>query len=157
MTAAIKKRPLAGSATGRVWEIADEMFRRSGALPSGRAVVDAYLFEDPSRNEGTGFTQYSHWKKAHLAQLRRGPRAATQGAGLRLGPDGQITLPPDILAALDAGPGARLVARVVSGEVRLVPAQAAIARARALVRAFDSGTGSPVDELIAERRSEAEQ
>jgi len=157
MTESLKKRPLAGSTTGRVWAIADELFSRTGEIPSGRAVVDEYLREDQSRNEGTGFTQYSHWKKAHLAHFKRGKRPQATRPALQLGADGQINLPLEILRALDVGPGERFVARVADGELRLVPARAALERARALVRQFDKGEGSPVEELIAERRGESEQ
>ena len=48
-----------------------------------------------------------------------------------------------------------VTARVDDGELRLMTPQAALRRARALVQGFDTGEGSPVDELIRERRAEA--
>lgn len=157
MSAAIKKRPLAGSATGRVWAIADELFARTGEVPKGRVVVNEYLLEDGGHNEGTGFTQYSHWKKAHLSHFKRPKPPARRQEYLQLGQDGSITLPLDIMRAMDIGPGEKFSAQVADGELRLVSARLALERARALVRAFDAGTGSPVDELIAERRAEGRE
>ncbi len=157
MTAVIKKRPLAGSATGRVWAIADELFARTGEIPKGRTVVDEYLRQDPAHNEGTGFTQFSHWKKAHQSHFKRAkPLVRPQGA-LQLGQDGSITLPLDIMRALDIGPGEKFSVQVKDGELRLVPARLALEKARALIREFDTGSGSPVDELIAERRMDNQE
>ncbi len=157
MSATLKKRPIAGSATGRVWAIADELLARTGEMPRGRTVVDEYLREDPSHNEGTGFTQYSHWKKAHLAQFKRAGPGPRPQETLQLGQDGKLALPLDIMRAMDIGPGEKFSARVTDGELRLVPARLALDRARALIVAFDTGTGSPVDELIEERRREGRE
>jgi hypothetical protein len=49
------------------------------------------------------------------------------------------------------------IGQVIDGERRLVSPQAALGRARALVAAFDTGEGSPVEELIGERRAGAER
>lgn len=155
MSAQPRKRPPAWSATGRVWAIADEMMAATGAVPAGRAVVDRYLAEAPGRNEGTAFTQYSHWKKAVTAPHQRRPRAAAARPELRLMPDGSVVLPAGIVAALGLAPGVELSASVEGSVLRLEPAASALARARAIVRAFDRGQGSPVDELLAERRAEA--
>ena len=155
-----RKRPPAWSATGRVWAIADEMMAATGAIPSGRAVVDRYLAEEAGRNEGTAFTQFSHWKKAVTAPHQRRPRGPAPRPELRLMPDGSVILPAGIIASLGLAPGADLAARVEGGVLRLEPAAPAtapaLARARAIVRAFDAGRGSPVDELLAERRAEAQ-
>ena len=55
-----------GSEKARIWQLCDELLERTGRVPSGREVVDLYVAE--GGNEGTGFTQYSHWKKALAAQ-----------------------------------------------------------------------------------------
>ena len=67
-----------GSEKARIWQICDELYAQNGRVPSGREVVDIYVAE--GGNAGTGFTQYSHWKKEVLAQteaeqtpLRRSP------------------------------------------------------------------------------------
>ena len=154
MTTQTKKRPPAWSATGRVWAIADEMMAATGVVPSGRAVVDCYLAEAEGRNEGTGFTQFSYWKRAATAPHQRKPQALPRQP-LRLGADGSLLLPPGIVQMLGMPAGGILVASIEGARVILEPANLALQRARDLVRAFDTGSGSPVDELIAERRREA--
>lgn len=145
-----RKRPQPGSATARVWEIADVLRRERGRLPSGREVVDAYVAE--GGKEGTGFTQYSHWKKA------QGPSAeAPERARVTVEPDGRVVLPPDFVAAMDLGTDRSVTAVLEDGAVRLISPRVGLRRARAYVRAFDKGTGSVVDEFIAEKRLEAER
>lgn len=160
MAASVRKRPLSGSATGRVWEIADDLMRRRGGqLPTGREVVDAYMQEEPGRNEGTGFTQYSHWKKAHLAHSERGPRPRVSADGsvrVTIGPDGRLVIPASVREALGWKSGDELVLRHDDRGVHIESRRAALARAQALVAAFDKGAGSAVEELIAERRQAAE-
>ena len=159
MVTAVKKRPQAGSATGRIWEIADQMLRdNDGVLPTGRQVVDAYLAEDSARNEGTGFTQYSHWKTSHLAHFERGPRPRTlEGGAVRVtvGPDGRLVIPASLRDALNWQPGEELILTRDGGGLRVEPRKAALERAQALVAAFDTGSGSPTEELLAERRQDA--
>ncbi len=77
--------------------------------------------------------------------------------GARLMPDmlGRIILMPEVLGSLGLKPSEGLVVTTEGRSLRLVPADAALQRARDLVRAFDIGAGSPVDELLAERRREA--
>lgn len=154
MTTQTKKRPPASSVTGRVWAIADEMMAAAGKLPSGRAVVDRYLAEADDRNEGTGFTQFSHWKKAATAPQQH-PSQALPRQPLRLAADGSLVLPSNIVQKLGLPEGGLLIASMDGARIVLEPANLALARARDLVRAFDTGSGSPVDELIAERRRES--
>lgn len=84
-----------------------------------------------------------------------GGRSPAHGGALVPDVDGRIALPPDLLAALNLRPGEGFLASIEGLTLRLVPAGTALDRARDLVRAFDTGSGSPVDELIAERRREA--
>ena len=149
-----KKRPPAWSATGRVWALADELMAATGVLPSGRAVVDRYLAEAEGRNEGTAFTQFSYWKRAATAPHQRQPQVLSRQP-LRLAADGSLRLPPSVVQKLGLPEGGMLVASIEGGRVVLEPANLALQRARDLVRAFDTGSGSPVDELMAERRREA--
>lgn len=155
MTMMQSGRPSFGLKTARVWEIADDMLAQDGRMPSGRAVVDAYLAEDPSRNEGTGFTQFSHWKRA---QTGAAPRiiARADGARARLAvtAEGEIILPAAMVAALGLQPGEAVIVVPDADVLRVESARAALARARDLVRRFDSGTGSAADELLRERRAE---
>ena len=155
MTMVQSGRPSHGLRTARVWEIADDMLAQAGRMPSGRAVVDAYLAEDRTRNEGTGFTQFSHWKRA---QTGAAPRIVAQEgvtrARLVVTVEGEILLPAAIVASLGLQPGEAVIAVPGADELRIEPARAALARARDLVRRFDSGTGSAAAELLRERRAE---
>ena len=65
----VKKRPLAGSATALVWEIADELFRKTGAIPTSRQVIDIYVAK--GKQESTGRTQFSYWKKGQRRRWRQ--------------------------------------------------------------------------------------
>jgi hypothetical protein len=153
----MRKRPLPGSATARVWEIADDLLRRQGSLPSGREVADLYVAE--GGNEGTAFTQYSHWKKAYLNHFKRGSAAPRPEGGralhLRADPAGRLVIPADVVAGMGVGPEGKVTARLEDGELVLIAPQVALRKLRAMVRQFDTGEGSPVDELIRERRAEA--
>lgn len=155
-----QKRPLAGSVTARVWEIADELLRETGSIPTGRQVVDRYVSE--GYQESTGFTQYSRWKKAHQEHFKRGGRpssAATEAresvpVHLVVAPDGRLLIPAQMRAAMDIASDGRVTARVVDGELRVISPKVAIRRAQAMVRAVVPEGVSLADELIAERRIE---
>ena len=54
-------RPGRGTITGRVWEIADELYAKTGEM-NREAVVTACMEEGIKMN--TASTQYSHWKNA---------------------------------------------------------------------------------------------
>lgn len=54
-------RPRPGTATGRVWEIADELSKQTGQ-PAVRAEV-LKAFEAEGGNSSTGATQYGRWRK----------------------------------------------------------------------------------------------
>ena len=148
-----RKRPAPGSATGRVWEIADEMWRTGGALPSGRAVADVYVSE--GGNEGTAFTQYSYWKKATLAR-REAPAGEGRPVQLRVDAAGRLEIPPDLLAAMQLGEDGRVTARVDGGELRLIAPRAALRRLRTAARELAPDGWTVVDSFIAEKRREAE-
>lgn len=162
--ATIKKRPRSGSATARVWEIADQIVRKTGALPTGRQVVDIYVAE--GFQESTGFTQYSHWKKAHKEHFKHGYTggtstqtgpSSTTSMQLTVGADGRVVIPSGMRTAMQIGANGKVTARVVDGELRVIAPQVAIRRARALVRSTIPSGESLADELIAERRAEAHQ
>lgn len=161
-TTTIKKRPHAGSATARVWEIADEAVRKTGAIPTGRQVVDIYVAE--GFHESTGFTQFSHWKKAHRDHFKRGfaggPTTQTGPSSiastqLTVGSDGRVVIPAEMRAAMRIGPEGKVTARVVDGELHVIAPQVAIRRVVEMVRSTIPAGVSLADELIAERRAEA--
>jgi hypothetical protein len=150
--------PRSGSEKARIWAICDRLYAERGALPSGREVVDIYKAE--GGKEGTGFTQYSHWKKARISARAAEDRDAGEPgdvdfAQLSVRPDGALVLPPEMRAAMLLGPEGRVSARVEDGELRVIAPMAMIRKVQRLVAERDQGSGSVVDELIAERRAEA--
>lgn len=80
-----------------------------------------------------------------------------QAIPVRVGPKGRLVVPAPIRRELGLEEGSELVARVEGGGIVLEPRAAAIERVRALVRASVPAGGSLVDELLAERRREAER
>ena len=157
MNVGIGQRPVPGSKTGRVWEVADRLFRQTGRLPSSGAVAEAYLALDPSYNRNTAATQYSRWRRAHLEQPPQAVQVYGQHGSARLvvGAGGQVTLPDEFMSAMGVVPGQRIVAVLHDGEVLLASADTALKRAQRIVRESDTGSGSAADELIADRRREA--
>jgi len=103
-------------------------------------------------------------RPAGFSEGYRPPAAATPAAPPSSNPgrvsvreDGSIVLPPSILAASGYKAGDTLVARAEGkGVVHLFSGKAAIRRAQELVREFVRENVSLVDELLKERRREAE-
>ncbi|MBP7243424.1 hypothetical protein [Amaricoccus sp.] len=154
----MRKRPSPGSATARVWEIADDLLRRRGSLPGGREVADLYVAE--GGNEGTAFTQYSHWKKAYQNHFTRGAGASAprEDRALHLNVDaaGRLVLPAEALAGMDLGADGRVTGRLEDGELRLISPRVALRRLRKAARDLAPEGMAVVDEFIAEKRREAE-
>lgn len=104
-------------------------------------------------------------RKADPARQGRGlaESAAEWDPGLperldvQVGPAGRIVIPVVFRNAMGVKEGDRLLARVVDGELRLVSPRMAIKRAQQLVRELIPGDDSLADELIADRRREAER
>lgn len=70
------KRPDAGSVTGKLWDIADEISNSKGAPATRKEVVDRYMAEVSGANQATANTQYARWTTFHgvgsiLAQQRK--------------------------------------------------------------------------------------
>jgi hypothetical protein len=74
---------------------------------------------------------------------------------LSITPNGILVLPPEVRAAMLLDDDGRVTATMVDGELRIVSPMAAIRRLQRMIAERDTGEGSPVDELIAERRAEA--
>lgn len=70
---------------------------------------------------------------------------------------GRVIIPVEIRRELNLKPGERLSLVVKDGEIRMQTLDEAIRRLQEYVRSLPSGKASLVDELIAERRREAEQ
>ena len=87
------------------------------------------------------------------------PRFAEPGstAKVRVGPDGRIVIPAVMREALELKENDVLFARIEDGEVRLSTASRMQTRVNEMLREFIPQGVSLVDELIAERRREAER
>jgi AbrB family looped-hinge helix DNA binding protein len=72
-----------------------------------------------------------------------------------MGKQGRIVVPAELRRELGLEEGARLVARVEDGELRISTMRANLERARRIVRQYVPEGVSLVDELIAERREDA--
>ena len=150
-----------GSEKARIWQICDELYARNGRVPSGRDVVDLYAAE--GGNPGTGFTQYSHWKKEMSARIEADDDGiATQPASvpfraMTITPDGHLILPPDMRKAMLLDADGRVTVTVVDGELRAMSPMAAVHQLQR--RALDLVPAGTLvsDELIAERRAEADR
>ena len=70
---------------------------------------------------------------------------------------GRVVIPAEYRQALGLRVGDEVILRVEDNELRLITLDQAIARAQALVRQHVPEGRSLVDELLAERRSEAER
>jgi len=73
-----------------------------------------------------------------------------------LGIEGTITLPIAYYQKLGVQPGDELILRLETGEIRILSPQSAIKRAQALIRQYVPEEQSLSDELIQERREQAQ-
>jgi AbrB family looped-hinge helix DNA binding protein len=85
------------------------------------------------------------------------PEGDPSSKKMRVGPEGQVVIPQTIRATLGLKEGDVLIPIVESGELHLLPLQAAVRRAQAIVRRFVPEGVSLVDELLEDRRREAER
>ncbi len=70
---------------------------------------------------------------------------------------GRVVIPVTVRRALNIKPGASLVLRLDEGELRIFPASQRVERARQLLKPYIKEGVSLIDELIAERRHDAER
>jgi len=152
-----------GSEKARIWQICDELYARTGVLPSGRDVVDLYVAENG--NEGTGFTQYSHWKKEfqsrRMQEATDGVVPAAEAPGtlpfrpITVSADGHLLLPADMRRAMMLDADGRASASVVDGELRILSPRVALQQLQRRTQELAPKAGLVSEELIAERRAEA--
>lgn len=152
MPQAQKLRPTAGTATGRVWEIADEVTRRTGGRARRSEVISTYVREGGKAS--TASTQFQHWKAEYDANSVP-PTEEQPTTTLQVKDDGRIILPSELRNRLGIKEGDKLIVDVADGELRLLTRAAAMKLAQKLVRSFVPEGVSLVDQLIAERREEA--
>jgi bifunctional DNA-binding transcriptional regulator/antitoxin component of YhaV-PrlF toxin-antitoxin module len=147
-------RPSRGSLTGNVWETADRISQETGRCAARQEVIDAVT--RAGGNANTASTQYSEWRKTWQPdESWPGAAGHTQSVVLQMGRDGRVLVPQSFRIAMGIDDSTKLSARVDNGELRIVPQKLAIARLQALVKAHDTGEGSAVDALLADRRIEA--
>jgi bifunctional DNA-binding transcriptional regulator/antitoxin component of YhaV-PrlF toxin-antitoxin module len=109
---------------------------------------------DDERKRSSGFSE--------APSSESPPRPTSTGASphpgrISLREDGSIVLPPSVLAAVGFKTGDAVVIRAEGdGEIHLLSSKAAVRRAQKLVREFVRDDVSLVDELLKERRREAE-
>jgi AbrB family looped-hinge helix DNA binding protein len=75
----------------------------------------------------------------------------------RLSEGGRIVIPARLRRALHLKAGDSLLIEIADGELRIFTPERAILRARQLLGPYPAGKPSLADELIAERRAEAER
>ncbi|MEA2879984.1 MAG: hypothetical protein QOF14_5180 [Hyphomicrobiales bacterium] len=99
-------------------------------------------------------------RKARRAQSPVPAAVPSDRAGpakVKLGPDGRVVIPAAFREVLGLKEGDVLIASAEQGELRLLTIPAAVRRAQAIVRQFVPEGVSLVDELIEDRRREAER
>ena len=74
----------------------------------------------------------------------------------QIGKGGRIVLPARLRKKLDIQPGDEILLRLEQDEVRLIPLRRAVALAQANVRRYVPEGASLVDDLIEQRRAEAQ-
>ncbi len=151
-------RPSKGNKTERVWELADEITRRRGRRAKRKEVVEAYVAEGGNMN--TASTQFHYWNlKQDENALTRKAVASISLAGpvqLALEANGRVLIPLELRNAMGLTGEKHLFARLVDGELHLMSPAEAIKRAQQMVRQHIPAGVSLVDELLADRRRDAE-
>lgn len=105
-----------------------------------------------------GAEEFSHEEPATVrSATAAGERGAVPACHLTIGPNGRLQLPEELLAATGLKAGDSIIVEVEGGDLRLRSLDKAIAEMQAMVRRFVPEDVSLVDELIAERRREAER
>jgi antitoxin component of MazEF toxin-antitoxin module len=84
------------------------------------------------------------------------PEPKDQPGKVRIGPEGEVRIPEIVLQRLGLSEGHSLFVEVVEGEIHLLSVTAAVRRAQAKIREFIPEGISLVDELLQDRRREAE-
>ena len=80
-----------------------------------------------------------------------------QGTRSKIGLGGRVVIPSRYRKALGIKPGDEVLVRLEDGEIRILTPRQALARAQGLVRRYVTTDQSLVDELLADRRREAER
>ena len=81
----------------------------------------------------------------------------TESRTLQVAKNGRVVIPVEMRSAMLVDATGHVMARVVEGELRMLSPKAALLKAQKTVREKTSGVASLADELIAERRAEAQR
>lgn len=150
-------RPAKGTATERVWAIADDITRRTGRRAKRQQVIEKYVAE--GGNPNTASTQYYYWSRKYAdrdaAPDESAGRGQTDRMRLRVESNGRVLIPASLREQMDLGEDGKVTARVVDGELRLIAPRTALRRLREKARRLVCDGTSVVDEFIAEKRKEA--
>lgn len=76
---------------------------------------------------------------------------------LKIGPGGRVVIPAEFRKAMEIAEGDTVVAFLEDGELKLISTPVAVRKAQAYMRQLVPEGVSLVDELIADRRREAEE
>lgn len=141
--------------------------RKDGAVVGYDLKEDGVVFDTAFRNENNRFVvstgeTFRTMKalKEHFTEnppaVDAPPAPASVGSRkLRVGDDGRLVIPADMRSAMLIDDTGCLTARVVDGELRVLAPDAALFKLQRMIRKRVPEGVSAVDELIAERRSEA--
>lgn len=157
----LHKMARSGSEKERIWRIADELLQKNGSIPSGKDVVDVYAKQ--GGHTGTGFTQYSHWKREVQKELasqnmeptKRADPGSVDYRPLSISDDGRLTIPAEMRAAMLLDVDGRVTASVEDGVLTIISPTVAVKRLQALALSLVPEGSLVSEELIAERRKEA--
>jgi bifunctional DNA-binding transcriptional regulator/antitoxin component of YhaV-PrlF toxin-antitoxin module len=99
----------------------------------------------------------SRSKESASVVVDRARGSAARGDWVQLDEKGRLALPPAALEVLGVEPGDKVLLEIEGNDLRVRSLRAAVAEMQAFVRRFVPEDVSLVDELIAERRREAER
>lgn len=139
-----------------------QMAEITDGLPTKAAKIRALLRDGFDRVEITKFLKiryqqvYNVEKRSALAEESAGFGRADVQQWVKVGADGCISIPAVYCHAMGLKEGSEVQVSFENGEVRVVPRDVVIRRVRDRVRKYVPEGVSLVDELIAERRREAD-
>ena len=107
--------------------------------------------------KGFGEERQQSFSPAAEAETPEAASLSASRAKVKVGPGGRVVIPAPMREALGIGEGDVLVATLDVNGLRLTTMGSALAYARSIVRDAAASGGSWADELIADRRREAER
>lgn len=93
----------------------------------------------------------------HLPSKARNAHHPARPAWVEIDGRGRLPIPPQMLEGIAVRPGDRVLVEIEGNDLRIRNVRSVVAEVQAFVRSFVPDDVSLVDELIAERRHEAER